>query len=155
MGHWGDRGGCLMASRGWFLGHGSWLQFCDESMMAKASILLPNRHDFRHDRATIAPRSGRDRGPNPSSIACRSIGDDSPTRDVWLRLDRAAIAARSDRDRGFFHVLSLPSDSASSERMIVINLIPYTTIIGSVRRQPSDEFLISPRWKSGAPGGTT
>ena len=59
-----------MASRGRFLGHGSWLQFRDESVMAKASLLLPNRHDFRHDRATIGPRSGHDRGPDPSLIAC-------------------------------------------------------------------------------------
>ena len=29
----------------------------------------PNRHHFGHDRATIAPRSGRDRGPCRPSIA--------------------------------------------------------------------------------------
>ena len=130
-----------MASRRRFLGHGSWLEVRDESVMAKASILLPNRHDFRHDLATIVVlilrRSHADRHhttPNKRRvIVARS------------RRDRGPITAQSDRDRGFFHVLSAPSDSASGERMIVVNLIPYTPIIGSVRRQPSDEFLIAPR----------
>ena len=62
MGDGAGRERGFVASRGRFLGHGSWLQFRDELVMTKTSILLPNRHDFCHDRATIAPRSGRDRG---------------------------------------------------------------------------------------------
>ena len=39
----------------------------------------PNSHHFSHDRATIAPRSGHDRGPGSPSIAVRSTGSDSTT----------------------------------------------------------------------------
>ena len=53
----GDRGGDLMASRGRFLGRGSWLQFRDES----ASISSLNIMHFSHDRATIAPQSHHNR----------------------------------------------------------------------------------------------
>ena len=60
-----------------------------------ASIWLPNSRDFRHDWATIAPRSGHDRGPDLSSIACRSIGDDSPRKELRSRLDRTAIVGSS------------------------------------------------------------
>ena len=66
-----------------------------------------------HDRATIGPRSGHDHGPDPSSIACRSIGDHSPRKELRSRRDRT-------RDRGFFHVLYASSDGASGERMATI-----------------------------------
>ena len=56
-----------MASRGRFLGHGSWLQFRDES----ASISSLNNMHFSHDRATIGPGSGRGR----ATIAPRSRHD--------------------------------------------------------------------------------
>ena len=68
-----------MASRGRFRGLRSWLQFRDESVVSLASILLPNSQDFRHDRATIGPRSGHDRGPGHSPIAVRLSGGDSNT----------------------------------------------------------------------------
>ena len=68
-----------MASRGQFRGHRSWLQFRDESVVISASILLPNSHHFSHDRATMGPRSGHDRGPGRSSIAVRSNGGNSTT----------------------------------------------------------------------------
>ena len=57
-----DRGGGLMASRGRFRGHRSWLQFRNESVVSLASILLPNSHDFRHNR----PRSRHDRATTGS-----------------------------------------------------------------------------------------
>ena len=54
-----------MASWERFLGAVSWLQF----QGASASISRMNRHHFSHDRATIGPRSGHDRGHDRSSIA--------------------------------------------------------------------------------------
>ena len=57
VGHWSGFGGGLMASRGRFLGHGSWLQFRNKS----ASISPPNILHFSRDRATIGPRLGHDR----------------------------------------------------------------------------------------------
>ena len=92
----GDRGGGLMASRGRFLGCGSWLQFRDES----ASISPPNIMHFSHDQATIGPRWGHD---------CATIG---PRSWSWSFVDRrpldwrrfhhvnSPIAVRSDHDRG-------------------------------------------------------
>ena len=50
-----------MASWERFLGAMSWLQFGSNVVVNLALILLPNSHDFRHDRATIEPRSGHDR----------------------------------------------------------------------------------------------
>ena len=81
-----------MTSRGRFLGHGSWLQFCDESVMAKASIFLPNRHDFRHDQATIAPRSGRDWATIVVLILRRSPSDQQEKIPQRKRFDRGSIA---------------------------------------------------------------
>ena len=106
--------------------------------MTKASILLPNRHNFRHDRATIVV-----------PILRRSPADRLETTPQRKNCDRGSIAARSDRDRGFYHALSAPSNIVPGERMIVINLIPYTTIIGNVCRQPSDDLLIASRRKIG------
>ena len=57
-----------MASWERFLGAMSWLQFPDKS----TSITLMNNHHFSHDRATIGPRSGHDRGHDRSSIAVTS-----------------------------------------------------------------------------------
>ena len=68
-------------------------------------------HDFRHDHATIGPRSGVNLTAQASSIDCRSMGADSAPFPLHFRfdrgsivprsrLDRAAIAARSCRDRG-------------------------------------------------------
>ena len=57
-----------MASWERFLGAMSWLQFPGES----ASILRMNSHYFSHDRATIGPRSGHDRGHDRSSMAVTS-----------------------------------------------------------------------------------
>ena len=59
-----------MASRGRFLGHGSWLQFRDES----ASISPPNNMHFSHDRATIVPRSRHDLELGAQMIAFRIRG---------------------------------------------------------------------------------
>ena len=53
------------------------------------------RHDFCHDRATIGPRSGVNHAARASSIACRSMGDDSAPIPRHLLLDRGSIAPRS------------------------------------------------------------
>ena len=85
-----------------------------------ASIWLPNSRDFCHDRATIAPRSNRDRATIVVLILHRSPADRLETIPQGKNCDRGSIAARSDRNRGFFHVLSAPSDGASGERMATI-----------------------------------
>ena len=53
------------------------------------------RRDFRHDRATIGPRSGVNRDARASSIACRSMGDESAPESPRSRLDRGWIGLRS------------------------------------------------------------
>ena len=81
-------------------------------------------HDFRHDRATIGPRSGVNLTAQASSIDFRSMGADSAPFPLHFRfdrgsivprsrLDRAAIAARSRLDRAaivFFLESPAPSD---------------------------------------------
>ena len=57
-----------MASWERFLGAMSWLQFPG----ASASISRMNSPHFSHDRATIGPRSGYDRGHDRSSITVTS-----------------------------------------------------------------------------------
>ena len=68
-----------------------------------------------HDRATIASRSGHDRGPGHASHAVQSSGNDSTLKEQRSRLDRAAIAVRSGRDRGVlpqvFSAVRLESDA--------------------------------------------
>ena len=58
-----------------------------------------NRCEFGFNLASklprFSPRSRHDRGPDPSSIACRSIGDDSPRKELRSRLDRTAIVGSS------------------------------------------------------------
>ena len=53
------------------------------------------RHDFRHDRATIGPRSGVNHAARASSITCRSMGDESAPIPRHLLIDRGSIAPRS------------------------------------------------------------
>ena len=67
-----------------------WLQICGE----RASTLLRKRHDFRHDRAAIGPRSGHDR----ATIGPRS-GRDRATIGPRSGRDRATIGPRSGHDR--------------------------------------------------------
>ena len=88
-----------MTSRGRFLGHESWLQFRNESVIAKASILLPNRHDFRHDQATIAPRSGRNWATIVVLILHRSPADRWKTIPQRKSCVRGSISTRSRLDR--------------------------------------------------------
>ena len=77
MGNLGDREGSLMASRGRFRGHRSWLR---RRIGGEFSFnFLPNSHDFCHDQAMIGPRSGHDCGPGHSSIAVQSTGGNSTT----------------------------------------------------------------------------
>ena len=72
-----------------------WLQIRGEG----AWISLRKGHEFRHDRATIAPRSGHNLCLGRSSVGVRSFGGDSAAEAPRSRLDRAAIAVRSNRDR--------------------------------------------------------
>ena len=62
--------------------------------------LAPISFQKHHDRATIEPRLGVDRGPRFPSIVVRSSRSDSAAKDVRSRHDRGSIAARSNRDRG-------------------------------------------------------
>ena len=63
--------------------------------LISAPISLHVSHDFRHDRATIRPRSGVNHAAPASSIACRSMEDDSAPIPRHLLLDRGSIAPRS------------------------------------------------------------
>ena len=71
-------------------------------------------HDFRHDRATIGPRSGVNLTAQASSIACRSMGADSAPFPLHFLFDRGSIAPRSRLDRAaivkFFLESPAPSD---------------------------------------------
>ena len=85
--------------------------------------LAPISFQKHHDRATIGPRLGFDRGPRSPSIVVGSSRSDSAAKEVRSRLDRAMIVARSRPDRtaivGFFHALSAPSDGALQVRWMV------------------------------------
>ena len=112
-------------SSAWLCGFksaGKGLQFCFEK-----------RHEFRRDRATIAPRSGPNLRRGRLSVVVRSSGGDSAAEGARSWFDRAAIAVRSRCDRGsialrsrfdratiepFFHLYSLPSD----EDLIVMTI---------------------------------
>ena len=74
----------------------------------QAMILLQFFFEMAMIFTTIVPRSGHDRDPGHSSIAVRSIGDDSTTYAPRSRLDRTAIVE-------FFHETSESSDEASRE----------------------------------------
>ena len=80
---------------------------------------LDFRHDFRHDRATIGPRSGVNRDARASSIACRLMGDESPPIPRQNLLDHGSITPRSRLDRAeileFFHDVPPSSDEALGE----------------------------------------
>ena len=69
--------------------------------LAPISTILAPRSD--HDRATIEPRSGFDRGPRFPPISIESGESDSAAEIMRSRLDHAAIL-------GFFPVCSAPSD---------------------------------------------
>ena len=83
-----------------FKSAGKELQFCFEK-----------RHEFRRDRATIAPRSGPNLRRFRLSVVVRSSGGDSAAEGARSRFDRAAIEP-------FFHLSSLPSD----EDLIVMKI---------------------------------
>ena len=94
MGDGGDLGGVLIASRGRFCGHRSWLQFRDEPVgiwlqfcfqVAAISATIGPRS--RHNRAAIGPRSWS------APFVDRLLID-------WIRLPnkRSAFAARSRLD---------------------------------------------------------
>ena len=101
-------------SSAWLCGFksaGKGLQFCFEK-----------RHEFRRDRATIGPRSRRDRALIFVVVDCRlssgRLGAILPLKEH----DRGSIAPRSRFDRPtiepFFHLYSLPSD----EDLIVMTI---------------------------------
>ena len=86
------RGGDLQRRGGGFTWRGCRFRIGFDSATISLQFLLQNGRDFRHDRATIRPRSGHDRGLGPSSIACRSTGDECPTIPRQNLLDRGLIA---------------------------------------------------------------
>ena len=65
------------------------------------------RRDFRHDRATIWPRSGVNRDARASSIAYQSMGDESAPiprqKSPRSRRDRGSIGLRSWSSSTMFH----------------------------------------------------
>ena len=125
-----------MTSRGRFLGHGSWLQFRNESVMANASILLPNRHNFCHDQAILGPRSGRDRATIVVLILRRSPADRRETISQRKRCDRGSIAPRSRLDR----TAIVGSSTSCLCRPMKIQAIVIRTIIvvHTIRCRPRD-----------------
>ena len=106
--------------------------FAEESPLFKPR----SGHDFRHDRATIGPRSGLDPAARASSIVCRSTGDDSAPVPRHLCLDRGSIAPRSRLDRDAIVEFFLNHPAPSDEDLIVMTIPPV-------------------RWRSDAPGGST
>ena len=115
-----------MASRGRFRWHRSWLQFRDESVVSLASILLPNSHDFCHDRATIAPRTGRDRAT--IVVIRRSPSDQLETIPRRFHYEISWIAARSRRDRGSIGPRSWSSSTIFLRRWIELQVRWMVTI---------------------------
>ena len=95
MGNWRGCVGGLIASRGRFHGRGSCgfnsatnqLQF----RLRISCILAAIGPRSGRDWATIAPRSGHDRGPSRSSIDVCSIGGDSTIQTPRLRRDRGVL----------------------------------------------------------------
>ena len=119
--------------------------------LAPLSTILAPRVD--HDRATIGSRSGFDRGPKSSPIACRSVEDDFAPFSPRSRFDRAAIAARSRRDRGSIAPRSWSSSTTFSRRPIPISLDGRSRLSDPVRRdrdvnQPSDDASLPPAVRS-------
>ena len=115
--NWSDRGRRLRASRERFLGRGIVASILQTNRLDLTSIWSQRDPDFcrnfRHDRATIGPRSGVNRDARASSIACRSMGDESAPIPRQNLLDRGSIAPRSRLDRAeivFFHYVPPPSD---------------------------------------------
>ena len=96
-----------------------------------ASILLQGYPDFRHDRAMIGPRSGVNHDAQASSIARRSMGDESAPIPRHNLLDRAAIVE-------FFHDRPSPFDCDLAGWTIAIGLIPCAAIVRRIYRWPSD-----------------
>ena len=121
------RGGGLLASRGGFLGRGSWLQFRNQS----ASILPPNIMHFSRDCATIGPRSW-----SWSFIYRRAF--DWPT----LHHVNSPIAARSRRDRGSIGPRSWSSSTTPPRRPIELQ------VTRGSRSRDRDPLSSSVRWRS-------
>ena len=98
-----------MASRGRFLGRGSWLQFGNQS----ALISPPNIMHFSRDRAAIGPRSRHDRAMIVVLVVRRSTSARLAAIPPCKLPDCGSIASRSRFDRTaiveFFHETSEPS----------------------------------------------
>ena len=147
----GDLGASVAASWVRFRGQGSWLQCRDGLVMTKASILLPHRRNFRHDQATIAPRSGRDRATIVVLNLRRSHADRLELTPQRETCDCGSIAPRSRLDRAavaeFFHESSRQSD------MTIVTWWRSDAPERSTRlqRRPSDrDRAISLWWQSDA-----
>ena len=114
VGDGGDRGGGLMASRGRFHGHGSWLQFRDESAWFQLQFRFTFATIFAAISATITPRSGRDRASIVVITLLRSPSVRPATIPRRTLLDCGSIAPRSRFDQAaiveFFHTMQTPLD---------------------------------------------
>ena len=117
VGHWSGCGGGLMASRGRFLGRGSWLQF----RLRISYILAAIGPRLGHDRATIGPRSWS------WWFVDRRLLD-------WRRFHHAnsPIATRSSRD---LRVLPEPLHAV---RSIIRRLEGHNRVIVIHSPRPSD-----------------
>ena len=90
------------------------------------------RHDFCHDRATIRPRSGVNHAAPASSIAYRSMEDDSAPIPRHLLLDRGSIAPRSWSSSTIVH--RRPITPQANERLRSRDRVVHD----SEERPPSD-----------------
>ena len=136
MGNWRGCGGSLMASRGRFLGRGSWLQFRNQS----ASISPPNIMHFSRDRAAIGPRSRHDRATIVVLVVRRSTPAQLAAIPPCKLPDRGSIRPRSRFDRTaiveFFHNPSTPSDRSSGDWRVTIARSRSTFLVRPMAIQP-------------------
>ena len=134
--HWSGCGGGLMASRGRFLGRGSWLQFRNKS----ASISPLNILHFSRDRAMIGPRSRHDRATIVILVVRRSTSSRLAAIPPCKLHDRGSIAPRSRLDRAaileFFQNPSTPSDRSSSDWRVTIARSRSTLLVRRMAIQP-------------------
>ena len=93
------RGRCLKASWERVFGCGVVASIPRKIRLDLASIWSQGdpdfRRDFCHDRATIGPQSGVNHDARASSIACRSMEDESAPIPRQNLLDRGSIGLRS------------------------------------------------------------
>ena len=119
---WCSRGGGLMASRGRFRGHRSWLQFRDELLVCWLQFCFNRSFKRSHDHAWSWSRSSSDR----ASIVVVSLAFFSWNHALrswhWIHDERATIAAQSRRDRGLIGPRSWSSSANRLNRLIELQV---------------------------------